>query len=178
MSNDVADYKESVFEAYGKGGAAMLINVLSDNPNRAATQVKTAIKKGGITVASPGSVAFNFDRKGRLQVPGQLDEEELLDVAIGADVDDFEMELAQNDEGADVTIITTDPENMSALGAAVGEMDGIEAVTPSLVNIPKTYVECSDEDFEANMSAIELLEELDDVDSVDHNISMDDAEED
>jgi len=51
-------------------------------------------------------------------------------------------------------------------------------VTPSLVNIPKTYVECSDEDFEANMSAIELLEELDDVDSVDHNISMDDAEED
>uniref|UniRef100_A0A7S1XKC8 Transcriptional regulatory protein n=2 Tax=Phaeomonas parva TaxID=124430 RepID=A0A7S1XKC8_9STRA len=176
-SADAADFKESVFEAYGKGGVGLLINVLSDNANRAATQVKTAIKKGGLTAAASGSVAFNFDRRGRLEVKGLLDEEEVLEVAIEADVDDYEMSTAKNDDDEDITVIFTAPESMSALGSALGEMDGVEGVTPSLVNVPKSLMDCEDEDYDINVAAIDLLLESDDVDSVDHNMNMADTDE-
>lgn len=174
---DTADFKESTFEAYGKGGAGMLINVLSDNPNRAATAVRTALKKGGLTAASPGSVAFNFDRRGRLEVDGTLDEEVVLEVAIEADVDDYEIESEVNEDGEPLTIVYTAPEGMSALGAALGELDGVDGARPSLVYLPKSTVECSDEDLEHNLNAIDLLEEDDDVDSVVHNIAMSGDEE-
>ena len=75
MDPVTADYRELTYEAYGHGGVGMIINVLSDNKNRAVEMVSTALKKEGCKVAASGSVAFNFARKGRLAINDALDEE-------------------------------------------------------------------------------------------------------
>ena len=78
MQADTSDYKELVYEGYGHGGVGFIVNCLSDNNNRANTDVATAIKKEGCKPAASGSVAFNFERKGRLCLTSEIDEEALL----------------------------------------------------------------------------------------------------
>lgn len=68
MDTDTANYDELTYEGYGHGGVGLIINVLSDNKNRAVEMVSTALKKEGCKVAASGSVAFNFARKGRLAI--------------------------------------------------------------------------------------------------------------
>ena len=78
------DFSESTFEAYGFGGASFVINVLSDNSNRSTADVKSTVGKLNGKMAESGSVLFMYDRKGKIEVPVVLDEEELLEAAIGA----------------------------------------------------------------------------------------------
>ena len=85
------DFSESTFEAYGFGGASMVINVLSDNANRATADVKSTVNKRNGKIAEQGSVLFMYDRKGKVEVPAVVDEEALLDAAIEAGIDDFEV---------------------------------------------------------------------------------------
>ena len=86
------DFSESTFEAYGFGGASLVINVLSDNPNRSTADVKSTVNKRGGKIAEQGSVLFMYDKKGKIDVPTVVDEEALLDAAIEADIDDFLLE--------------------------------------------------------------------------------------
>jgi transcriptional/translational regulatory protein YebC/TACO1 len=74
MDTDTANYDELTYEAYGHGGVGLIINCLSDNKNRAVEMVNTAVKKENCKVAASGSVAFNFERKGRLTVNDELSE--------------------------------------------------------------------------------------------------------
>lgn len=160
------DFSESQFEAYGNGGASFIINVLSDNANRASADVKMVINKRNAKLAESGSVLFMYDRKGRLEVETVLDEEELLDAAIEAGCED--MELVEGDvEGTSVVYVSS--KETSMMKEALESMDQDPKV--DLVYISKAPVEVSDEDFEKNMSIIDALEELDDVDSVEHNMS-------
>lgn len=85
------DFSESTFEAYGFGGASFVINVLSDNANRATSDVKSSVNKNGGKIAESGSVLFMYDRKGKLEVPAAIDEEELLEAAIEAGCEDMEL---------------------------------------------------------------------------------------
>lgn len=125
------------------------------------------MNKRNAKIAEQGSVLFMYDRKGKVEVPAVVDEEQLLDAAIEADVDDFLLEEG-DDEGTSVVYVEpTDSANM--LGAINGM--GLEDAKMSLAWISKAPVECTDEDFEKNMAIIEALEELDDVDSVEHNMS-------
>ena len=163
---NVGDFKESTFEAYGFGGASMIINVLSDNANRATADVKSTVNKRDAKIAESGSVLFMYDRRGKVEVPAVLDEEVLLEAAIEAGCDDYEMVL---DEGE--TIIYTDPKEASSMLDAVNSMGYEENVKLSLCYVSKAPVEVSDEDFEKNMQIIDALEDLDDVDSVEHNMS-------
>jgi len=167
----VGDFKESIFEAYGHGGASLVINVLTDNNNRATSDVKAAVNKRDGKIAEPGSVLFLYDRKGKVEVKAELDEEELLEAAIEAGCDD--MELAPGEEDG-TTVIYTDPKEASLMVEAVKSL-GIggdeDAVKISLVHVSKAPVEVSESDFEKNMEIIDALEELDDVDSVEHNMS-------
>jgi transcriptional/translational regulatory protein YebC/TACO1 len=89
---NVGDFAESTFEAYGFGGASLIINVLSDNANRANADVKSTVNKRNGKIAESGSVLFMYDRKGKVEVGAVLDEEELLDAAIEAGIDDFLLE--------------------------------------------------------------------------------------
>mmetsp|Transcript_27235 Transcript_27235/g.58288 ORF Transcript_27235/g.58288 Transcript_27235/m.58288 type:complete len:283 (+) Transcript_27235:351-1199(+) len=165
---NTADFAESTFEAYGFGGASMVINVLSDNPNRANADVKSTVNKRNAKIAESGSVLFMYDRKGRIDVPDAVvDEEALLDAAIEADIEDFLLEEG-DEEGSSVVLV--EPSDSGKMFDVVKEM-GYDTAKMSLTYISKAPVECSDEDFESNMEIIDALEELDDVDSVEHNMS-------
>jgi len=165
---NTGDFAESTFEAYGMGGASMVINVLSDNPNRASADVKSTVGKRKAKIAESGSVLFLYDRKGVIEVPDAVvDEEALLDAAIEADIEDFLLEEG-DDEGS--SVVWVEPSDSGKMFDVVKEM-GHKTAKMSLTWISKAPVECSDEDFELNMDIIDALEELDDVDSVDHNMS-------
>lgn len=168
LEKDAGDFSESTFEAYGYGGASLIINVLSDNSNRSTADVKTAVGKNGGKIAESGSVLFMYDLKGKIEIPAVADEEELLMAAIDNDVDD--MELVEGEEEG-TSIVFTDPKETGAMFEAVKSLGFEEGVQMSLSHVSKAPVECSEEDFEKNMSIIDALEELDDVDSVEHNMS-------
>ena len=87
----MGDFSEGTFEAYGFGGASFVINVLTDNNNRASADVKSAVGKRNGKMAESGSVLFMYDRKGKIEVPDVLDEEEVMMGAIDAGVDDMEL---------------------------------------------------------------------------------------
>lgn len=160
------DFSESTFEAYGHGGASFVINVLSDNANRASADVKSTVNRRNAKIAEQGSVLFMYDRKGKVEVAAALDEEALLNAAIEGDIEDFLLE-----EGAEEgnSVVFVEPTDTAAMAEVIKGM-GHECKT-SLVYVSKAPVECSDEDFEKNMQIIEALEDLDDVDSVEHNMS-------
>eukprot|EP00537_Pseudo-nitzschia_pungens_P002312 CAMPEP_0172369438 /NCGR_PEP_ID=MMETSP1060-20121228/32913_1 /TAXON_ID=37318 /ORGANISM="Pseudo-nitzschia pungens, Strain cf. cingulata" /LENGTH=209 /DNA_ID=CAMNT_0013094369 /DNA_START=378 /DNA_END=1007 /DNA_ORIENTATION=+ len=162
-----ADFAESTFEAYGFGGASLVINVLSDNPNRANADVKSTVNKRNAKIAESGSVLFMYDRKGQVEVDALIDEEILLDAAIEADIEDFLLEEG-DEEGSSVVFV--EPSDSGKMFDVIKGL-GHENAKMSLRWVSKAPVECSDEDFEHNMEIIDALEELDDVDSVEHNMS-------
>jgi YebC/PmpR family DNA-binding regulatory protein len=162
------DFKESTFEAYGVGGCSMIINVLSDNNNRATSDVRSTVNRREGKMAESGSVMFMYDRRGLVSVPAIVDEEALLDAAITAGCDDYE--IAPGDE-PDTTKIYTDPKEAAMMLEAVNSIGFEDNIQISLVYVSKAPVECSDADFEKNMEIIDALEALDDVDSVEHNMA-------
>jgi YebC/PmpR family DNA-binding regulatory protein len=165
---NTGDFKESTFEAYGHGGISFVINVLSDNKNRATSDVNSYVGKRDGKMAESGSVLFMYDRRGKIEVDAELDEEAVLEAAIEAGCDDYE--LLPGDEPGTTTIFT-DPKEASLMFDAVKTLGGEIKAKMSLCYVSKAPVECSDEDFEKNMVIVDALEELDDVDSVEHNMS-------
>lgn len=171
--SSTADFSESTFEAYAFGGASLVINVLSDNSNRANADVRLAVGKNNGKMAEQGSVLFMYDRKGMVTVPATVDEEQLLEAAIEGDIEDFELtEEADGENGDEVkSIIYVDPKDTSAMLEAVKGMGFEKNVNMELIYVTKAPVEVTDDEFESNMKIIDALEELDDVDSVEHNMS-------
>lgn len=155
----------------------MVINVLTDNDNRANADVRVAVNKNNGKMAEQGSVLFMYDRKGKLEVPHgvSIDEEVLLEAAIEYDVEDFELvPPSSNDDGEDEepTIVYVNPQDTSSMLEALKSMDGLKdkEIKMNLAYVSKAPVEVSDDDFEKNMKIIDALEDLDDVDSVEHNM--------
>lgn len=165
---NTADFSESTFEAYGFGGASLVINVLTDNDNRANADVRSAVGKNNAKMAEKGSVLFMYDRKGKVEAPCVLDEEQLLDAAIEADVEDFELMAGEEEESS---VVYVDPKDTSAMADAIKSLGYESGVKMSFVYMTKAPVEVSEEEFEKNMLVIDALEDLDDVNSVEHNMS-------
>lgn len=160
---DQADFTELTYELYGHGGVGIIVDAMTDNKNRTASDMRIAINKKGGTIASPGSVIFNFDRKGVLQVgKDQGDEETLFMQATDAGADDFDM----TDEGF---IVITPPELLYEIKEKL-EGNGVAVQEASLEMIPKITVEGDADTKEANQGLIDFLENLDDVDAVFHNM--------
>jgi len=175
LDSSTADFKELTYEAYGFGGVGLIINVLTDNNNRANSEVGTVVKKAGCKIASSGSVAFNFERKGRLAVNSELDEEELLDLAIEAGCEgDVALEApdpeGRGDDAKVKAVVITEPTELGmlqeALQGAGNECSG------ALIQVPMATVDCGEEDEEMNFNVIDKLEELDDVATVEHNMAV------
>ena len=205
MDTDTANYDELTYEGYGHGGVGLIINVLSDNKNRAVEMVSTALKKEGCKVAASGSVQFNFNRKGRIAINSELDEEALLELAIEAGCEgDVELQPpdveGRGDAEAVRCVALTESTELGLVQGALQEA-GHEC-SAQLVNVPMTTVECNDEDEELNCArppaprpaqrasrltacvtrllapadqVIDRLEEIDDVSSVEHNMAVPDA---
>lgn len=164
---DQQDYHEMTYELYGHGGVGLLIDVMTDNKNRISSEMRIATNKRGGTIANPGAVAFNFDRKGIIQVTkNNVPEDDLFIAATEAGAEDFEVE----EEGF---IITTDPTALYAVRDAIAEQ-GYICESAELDMIPKTMVECDEEAVKDNLALIDWLEELEDVDSVYHNMRIPD----
>ncbi len=164
-SPDQADYTEASYEIYGHGGVGIIVEALTDNKNRTASDMRIAINKKGGTIASPGAVAFNFERKGIIQVLKKNGiEEELFLAATEAGAEDFEA-------AGDLFIITTAPEELYQVKEKLSSL-GYLIEAADLEMIPKNYLECSEEDAKANFELIDWLENLDDVDAVYHNMKV------
>lgn len=166
-SADQADYFELTYELYGHGGVGIVVDIMTDNKNRISSDMRIATNKRGGTVANPGAVTFNFDRKGVLQVPRKnIVEDELFLAATEAGAEDFEVE----DE---YFIITTDPVDLYTVKDAIAQL-GFVCEEAELEMIPKSYTECSLEAAKDNLALIDWLEELEDVDAVYHNMKIPD----
>jgi len=175
MDPTTAASKELMYEAYGVGGVGLIVNCLSDNNNRATMEVNTIVKKNDCTIASSGSVAFNFARKGRITLNKEISEDDLLELAIEAGCDgDATVEAPDPDYRMDgdkvVCVVLTESTELSLVQKALEE-GGFECVG-QLVHEPLAMVDCSEEDMALNYAAIDKLEELDDVTTVEHNMAF------
>lgn len=164
MSKEQESYHEITYELYGHGGVGLLVEVMTDNKNRIASDMRIATNKRGGNIATPGAVAFNFDKKGVIEVPkGDLEEEELFNRVFEAGAEDFEASL----EGF---VIITAPEDLYKVKEAL-DASHVPTQEVRFQMFPKNLVTCDEETKKANLALIEWLEALDDVDEVYHNMS-------
>ncbi|MCE5316411.1 MAG: YebC/PmpR family DNA-binding transcriptional regulator [Parachlamydia sp.] len=161
---DQANYEELTYELYGHGGVGIIVDVMTDNKNRISSDMRIATNKRGGNIANPGAVAFNFDRKGVIQISKKhAVEDELFLAATEAGAQEFE-------SAEDMYIITTDPTDLYTVKEAIQKL-GFECDEASLEMIPKIMVECDEETEKSNQALIDWLENLDDVDAVYHNMA-------
>ncbi len=166
-NTDQQDYSELLYELYGYGGVGILVDIMTDNKHRIASEIRIATNKRGGTIANPGAVAFNFDRRGVIQITKKhAVEDELFKAAIEAGAEDFDVE-------ENAYIVTTAPADLYAVKEAINHL-GFECDEATLEMIPKNYVDCDPETIKANLALIEWLERLDDVDAVYHNMNISD----
>ncbi|EKE04104.1 MAG: hypothetical protein ACD_20C00106G0001 [uncultured bacterium] len=158
---DAQDYFEMTYELYGYGGVGMIVDIMTDNKNRIASDIRIATNKCGGTIAAPNSVAFNFMKKGVIKVDKKLiSEDELFMKATEKGAEDFLVE-------EEFYKIITEPENLHIV------KDGLNVQCESTFEMmPKTLMEPGDENIDANIKLIEFLENLDDVDAVYHNMKI------
>ena len=164
-SNDMSNYESVTYEGYGPNGTAIIVEALTDNRNRAASNIRSAFTKGGGNVGTPGCVSFMFDNKGQMIVDKEEytgDADELMMMALDAGAEDF-------NEEDDCYEITTAPDDFDAVNEALTN-DGITFASAEVTMIPQTYVELTSEDDLKKMRRIlALLDEEDDVQNVYHN---------
>lgn len=163
-SSDQADYISMIYEFYGYGGVGILAEVMTDNKNRIASDMRIATNKKGGTIATPGSVAYNFDKKGIIAISTQdvKDEDALFLLVTDLGAEDF----VKHEE---VFIVTTLPEDLLTVKEAI-EKAAIKIQSSECEYIPKTTISCDEEASKANLELLEYLEALEDVDAVFHNM--------
>jgi YebC/PmpR family DNA-binding regulatory protein len=165
---DDAQIERVVYEGYGPGGAAILVDALTDNRNRTGSEVRHAFDRHGGSLGEPGSVAWQFEKKGVVLVDaGRYGEEDLL-AAIDAGADDVA-------EDGDVWKVTTDPASLTAVRAAL-EGAGVELQAAELAMEPSAVVEVDGEsEARALLRLMEALDDHDDVEAVHANFDIPEA---
>lgn len=159
------NYEYITYEGYGPSGVAVIVETLTDNKNRTAANVRAAFTKGNGNMGTSGCVSFMFDQKGQIVIEKDavdMDEDELMMMAIEAGADDFEAE----EEGY---TITTTPEAFSDVHAAL-EKAGVEMAQAEVTMVPQTWTTLTSEaDLKAMNRMLDLLDDDDDVQNVYHN---------
>ncbi len=164
---DVEAYEEIRYEGYGPGGVAVIVEAMTDNRNRTASNVRSYFTKFGGNLGETGSVAFMFDRKGEVFYPASVgDADTVMMAAIEAGAEDVE----SDDQGHWVYCADTD---LAAVTSALEERLG-ESETAKLVWKPKTTTELDLEGMQKLMALIERLEDDDDVQNVTANFEATD----
>jgi YebC/PmpR family DNA-binding regulatory protein len=162
---DADALEDVVYEGYGPGGVAMLVEAVTDNRNRTGSEVRHLFSKHGGSLGEPGSVAYLFDKKGLVLVDGERYSEDDLMVAIDAGAEDISMD-------EDVFEILCDPADLTAVRAALDEA-GIEVQTAEVTQQPKSRVPLDEDGATKLMRLIDALEDQDDVDTVHANFDVD-----
>ncbi len=162
---DNVNYQQNTYEGYGPGGVAIIVETLTDNVNRTASDVRAAFSKGNGSMGTKGSVSFMFDQKGQIiidkeEFDGTADD--LMMVALDAGAEDIQ-------EEEDSFVVLTAPEDFDAVSKALTEA-GITAASAEVTMIPQNYVTVTDADALKGLGIIlSKLDESDDVQNVYHN---------
>lgn len=165
------NYEVLTYEGYGAGGSAVIVETLTDNKNRTVGDVRHVFDKCGGAMGATGCVAFMFDRKGVLVVERtpSLTEDDMMEIAIEAGADD----VATED---DAFIVYTTPSDFSAVRKALEEKN-LSFLEAEVQMVPQNKVELSEEDTAKFMKMVDLLEDLDDVQEVWHNVVLPEEED-
>ena len=159
------NYVTITYEGYGPSGTAIIVNALTDNKNRTASNVRNAFTKGGGNVGTTGCVSFMFDEKGQIIIDKEecsMDADDLMMIALDAGAEDFA------DEEDSYEVITS-PADFTAVREAL-EKENIPMASAEVTMIPQNYVELtSDDDIKKMNRILDMLDEDDDVQSVYHN---------
>jgi len=153
------DVEELVYEGYGPGGVAILVEAMTDNKNRTVAEVRHAFTKYGGKLGTDGSVAYLFDRRGLISFAPGADEDEVMNIALDAGAEDVE----SDDEGA-LTVITT----FESFGHVVDEFRAreVEPGHAEVAMVPASTSICDTDTAEQILLLIDVLEDLDDVQNV------------
>jgi YebC/PmpR family DNA-binding regulatory protein len=161
-------YESITYEGYAPGGVAVLVDVLTDNRNRAGSEVRSTFSKMGGSMAEPGAVSWQFSRTGIVMVPNRFGEDDVMLAALDAGADDIV------DEG-DMWRITTEPSAVEAVREAL-EAAGIEVTSAESTMLASTSVPLQTaEEAKKVLRVIDALEEHDDVQDVYSNFDIPDA---
>jgi YebC/PmpR family DNA-binding regulatory protein len=162
---DGVTYEEVTYEGYGPGGAALLIQATSDNPNRTVAEIRNVFTRHGANLAATNAVAWMFDRKGQIVVDAKADEDATMETALDAGADDMVKD-------GDVYLITTPPTQLHAIDQALrGKKLPVQSA--EIAMLPKNTVKVESGDAKRLLQLVESLEEMDDVAKVFSNFDID-----
>lgn len=164
---NAAQLQEVLYEGYGPGGVAILVECATDNVNRTYPDVRLAFSKHGGNIAEKGAVAFQFDRKGMVRVKGGGDE--VLMAALEAGADDVQEEPAADGKES---VIYTDPKELAKVRDTLKDI-GLEVTEAELTFVPNVTVEVTDKDTAGKiMRLMDALEDIDDVSNTHVNFDI------
>jgi YebC/PmpR family DNA-binding regulatory protein len=166
--DDAASMEEFTYEGYGVGGVAVLVNVMTDNRNRSASDVRHAFTKCGGNLGTDGSVSYLFSKRGEIWLEPGADEDSVMEVALEAGADDV---ISQEDGGIEVI---TPWEILGKVRSAL-ESAGIAVAHADINMAPSLMVELDEETAAKNLKLIDMLEDLDDVQAVFTNANFTEA---
>ncbi len=162
---NAVNYVSITYEGYGPNGTAIIVDALTDNKNRTASNVRNAFTKGGGNVGTTGCVSFMFDQKGQIIIDKEeceLEADDLMMMALDAGAEDFA-------EEEDSFEILTAPDDFSAVREAL-EAENVPMASAEVTMVPQNWVELtSEEDIKKMNRILDLLDEDDDVQAVYHN---------
>ena len=158
-------YEEVNYEGYGPGGAAIMVNTLTDNRNRTVSDLRRIFEKHGGNMGAAGCVAWMFTKRGLLTVEqGKVDEDRLMEISLDAGADDVK-------QSGDIFEINTAPENFEAVKTALHDA-GVETASAEVTMVPQNTVSVTGKDAEQTMKLLEELDDHDDVQSVASNVDI------
>jgi YebC/PmpR family DNA-binding regulatory protein len=165
---DAENYEEIRYEGFGPGGVSLVVEALTDNRNRTATNVRTAFSKNGGNLGASGAVTHGFSRLGLIEYPaGAGDADKVFEAAIEAGAEDVE----SGEEGHEIWTSVDDLHQVArALEGALGEAENVK-----LAWRPQTMVEVAEGDAELLLKLVDTLEDDDDVQTVSGNYEIPDA---
>jgi YebC/PmpR family DNA-binding regulatory protein len=161
-------YEEITYEGYGPGGVAIIVDVLTDNKNRAVSEIRHAFSKNGGNLGAEGAVAWMFTTKGVITVPkSAASEDKLTEIVLDAGAEDL------SDQGDNWEILC-DPNDFEAVTNAI-KAAGLTSETAEVTKIASTYTKLEGSQASAMIRLLETLEDLDDTQNVYSNFDMDEA---
>ena len=166
---DGAEIVEMTYEGYGPNGVAMMIDVVTDNRNRSVAAVRHALTRANGSLGNPGAVAWQFDRKGSINVPNNVDFDTLFEAAVEGGAEDV-----VEGEDEDDHVVFTEPTDLHAVSQYLKSVD-IPVNQADLVMVPQNEVSLDDKSAVQILKLISSLEELDDVRQVFSNLEMTDG---
>ncbi len=162
------NYEELVYEGYGPGGSAIMLDILTDNKNRAAADVRYIFERAGGSLGGPNSVSYLFNRKAVVVVKAKngVTEDDVTMLALEAEADDVVNE-------GEVFTIYGEPSKLHTIREKM-ESAGLEVVSAELEMVPESTIELDNTKYESFLKMLDRFEENDDVQNVYHNVEMKD----